>query len=109
MRGQVQPEDRDRALDPGQQAVGDQLAGVGAQRVADQRQLGEQLARCRGSRGPGTWAVPASTRRRVFAIFAVHAGQLQPVRLGGVELDDVRIQARAAPPGPPRPRPRARR
>ncbi len=66
--GQVQPEHRDRALDPSQQAVGDQLAGVGPQRVADQRQLGDQLALAEIVPA-GVWGRPASMRRRVFAIF----------------------------------------
>ena len=78
---QVQAEHGDRALDPGQQAVSDQLAAVRPQRVADQCQVGEQLAlaevvaaRVRAATGvdppPGVGDL------------AVHAGQLEPVRLG---------------------------
>ena len=59
-RRQVQAEHRDGALDAGQQAVGDQLAGVGAQRLAEQGELGEQLFACRGSRGRAR----AACRRR---------------------------------------------
>ena len=81
--------------DSGEQAVGDQRAGVGAQRVAEQRELGEQLARCRGSRGPARAGVPGVDPAPGVRDLGVDAGQLEPVRLGRVELDRAAGRCRA--------------
>ena len=83
---EVQAEHRDAALRAGEQPVGDEAAGVCAQRVAEQREFLEQLraAQVVASRDVRQPLVDAPAGVRDLG---VEAAQLEPVRLGGVEPD----------------------
>ena len=81
----------ERPLRAGHPAVGDQRPAAGGERVADQPQLGQQLALVAvGAAGLGRQAL-LQPPPRVQQLLA-HAGQLQPVGLLGVEPAVARLE-----------------
>ena len=83
-RREVQPERRQRADRLLEAPARDQLAAVQQQRVAHEREVGEQLGGA-DVVAPGLVAAPAGQARARVEQLLAHAGELQPVGLLGVQ------------------------